>query len=130
MIGSIAGILGDADPASTRSGTKEAAAGPRMGGTYAGASGLKVEFRSTAAILDCGQAHVMVPYDVQNLADRVVVTVRNGNVPLTLTLRPDGTLVGSGTVDVTGRTVTGVRDSGATFAPRQERCAVGTLTAR
>jgi len=130
VIGSIAGIVGDPDPASTRSGTTEAAAGPRMGGTYAGGGGLKVEFRSTAAILDCGDAHVMVPYDVQNLTDRVVVTVRNGNVPLTLTLAPDGALVGSGTVVVTGRTVTGVKDSGTTFAPVQDRCAVGSLTAR
>ena len=34
-----------------------------MGGTYAG-GGLKVEFRSTAAVLDCGNAHVMRPYGV------------------------------------------------------------------
>jgi hypothetical protein len=55
-----------------------------MGGTYAGAGGFKVEFRSTAAILDCGQAHVMTPYDVQNTVDRLVVTVGNGKVPVAL----------------------------------------------
>jgi hypothetical protein len=100
-----------------------------MGGTYAGAGGFKVEFRSTAAILDCGQAHVMTPYDVQNTVDRLVVTVRNGKVPLALTLRADGALEGSGTVDVAGRLVTGVTDAGVQFAPHSERCAISTLAA-
>ena len=63
-------------------------------------------------------------------ATRMVVTVRNGSVPLTLTLRPDGTLSGSGTVEVAGRVVTGTSDSGATFAPRTTRCAVSVLTAQ
>jgi hypothetical protein len=39
-------------------------------------------------------------------------------------------LAGSGTVDVTGRLVTGVNGADVTFAPRTERCTVGTLTAR
>jgi hypothetical protein len=132
---SVTGLLsqilgGQGDPAAQRSGTATAPAGPRMGGTYAGGN-FKVEFRTTSAILDCGQAHVMRPYDVQNLADRVVVTVRNGNTPLTLTLRPDGTLAGSGFVDVNGRLVTGVNDNTGevTFRPHSERCAVGTLAA-
>jgi len=60
----------------------------------------------------------------------MVVSVRNGNAPLTLTLGQDGSLSGSGTVDVAGRLVTGVNDSNVTFAPHQERCTVGTLTAR
>ena len=70
----------------------------------------------------------MRPYGVQTLADRVVITVRNGNVPLTLTLGADGALAGSGSVDVAGRLVTDVKDSKVTFAPHQERCALGTLT--
>ena len=129
VIGVFSEILGgQANPAAQRSGTTTAPAGPRMGGTYAGAGGFKVEFRSTAAILDCGQAHVMTPYDVQNSVDRLVVTVRNGKVPLALTLRADGALEGSGTVDVAGRLVTGVTDAGdATFAPHTERCNVSTM---
>ena len=121
-------LSGQADPAAQRSGTATAKAGPRMGGTFSGAGGLKVEFKATAAILDCGQAHVMRPYDVQNLVDRLVVTVRNENTPLTLTLRPDGSLTGSGSVDVNGRLVTGVDDNtGVTFRPHSERCTVSTL---
>ena len=130
IIGGLAGALnGQPDPASQFSGTTEAPAGPRMGGTYAG-GGLKVEFRPTAAVLDCGNAHVMRPYGVQNLADRVVITVRNGNVPLTLTVGADGALAGSGSVDVAGRLVTGLNGSDVTFAPHQERCTLGTLTLR
>jgi hypothetical protein len=131
VIGAVSGIFtGKPDPSSELSGTTEAPAGPRMGGTYAGPSGFKVEFQPTAVVLDCGNAHVKRPYGVQSLADRVVVTVRNGNVPVTLTLGPDGALVGSGWVDVVGRLVTGINASNVTFAPHQERCAVGTLTAR
>ena len=130
VISSLAGVLnGKPDPAAQLSGTTEAPAGPRMGGTYAG-GGLQVEFRSTSAVLDCGAAHVMRPYEVQNAVDRVVVIVRNGGVPLTLTLRPDGALVGSGTVDVAGRLVTGTTDTAVTFAPHTERCTVSTLTVR
>ena len=127
VIGGLAGALG-AGAAQTP--TSQAPAGPRMGGTYAAANGLKVEFQPTAAILDCGNAHVKKPYDVQNLADRVVITVRNGNVPLTLTLGADGALTGSGMVDVAGRLVTGLNGSDVTFAPHQERCSLGTLTLR
>jgi hypothetical protein len=127
IIGSLAGAMGGG---AARSATSQAPAGPRMGGTYAASNGLKVEFRATAAILDCGKAHVKKPYDVQNLADRVVVTVRNDNAPVTLTLQPDTTLAGSGSVDVLGRLATGVTDSGVTFVPHQERCAVSTLTAQ
>jgi hypothetical protein len=129
-IGSVVSQIlgGKADPAAERSGTTTAPAGPRMGGIYAGGN-FRVEFRPTAAILDCGQAHVMRPYDVQNLADRVVVTVRNGNAAASFTLRPDGTLAGSGSVEVAGRLVSGFNDTAGepTFTPHTERCAVGAL---
>ena len=131
VIGALSGaISGKPDPSSALSGTTEAPAGPRMGGTYVGASGFKLEFQPTAVVLDCGNAHVKRPYDVQNLADRLVVTVRNGNVPMALTLGADGALAGAGSVDVVGRLVTGLNGSDVTFAPHQERCAIGTLTAR
>jgi len=128
VIGLLEGALnGKADPSSQYSGTTEAPAGPRMGGTYGGAGGLKVEFESTAVTLDCGNAHVKRPYEVQNLADRLVITVRNGSVPLMLTLGPDGALAGSGAVDVAGRLVSDVRGDKVTFTAHTEKCAVGTL---
>jgi hypothetical protein len=87
-----------------------------------------LEFQPTAVVLDCGEAHDQKPYSVQNLADRIVVTVNNGNAQLPLTLRPDGVLVGSGNLDVSGRVVTGTNANGATFSDRTARCAVSTLT--
>jgi hypothetical protein len=128
LVGQIVGLAGgQADPASQRSDTSEAPAGPRMAGKYGAANGLQLEFQPTAAVLDCGEAHVLRPYTVENFADRLVVTVRNGNVPLPLTLRPDGTLSGSGGVNVAGRVVTGTNDQSATFAARNTHCAVGLL---
>ncbi len=129
VIGLLAGGL-DGQAAALKSGFAEVPAGPRMSGTYAGAGGLQLEFRTTAVVVDCGEAHVRQSYAVENLADRLVVTVRNGTVPLTLTLQPDGTLNGSGTVEVAGRVVTGTNAAGVTFAPRNVRCPVGPLAAR
>ena len=74
------------------------------------------------------KAHVLGPYTVQNLTDRLVVTVRNGNIPVPLSLRPDGVLTGSGTIDVVGRVVTGTNADGVTYAPRTARCNVDALS--
>jgi hypothetical protein len=87
-----------------------------------------MEFHPTAALLDCGEAHVLRPYAVANTADRLTVTVKNGTSPFTLTLQPDGTLAGAGTVEVAGRVVTGTDANGATFAPRTARCGIDSLS--
>jgi hypothetical protein len=115
-------------PASQRPDTAEAPAGPRMAGTYAMAGGLKIEFEPTQATLDCGDAHTTQPYSVKNSAERLQITIQNGTTPVALTLRPDGALAGSGTVQVSGRVVTGTNDTGATFTPRTTQCTVGVLT--
>jgi len=128
MIGLIVGIAGgDANPAATKSDTSEAPAGVRMAGSYSSAGGLKLEFHPTAALLDCGEAHVLRPYTVTNTADRLTVTVKNGPSPFTVTLQPDGALAGTGAVDVAGRVVTGINPSGTTFAPRTARCGIELL---
>ncbi len=127
LVGSIVGIVGgEADPAAKHSGTMEAPAGARLIGKYAG-SGLQLEFHPTAVVIDCGQAHVLRPYTVALMPDRVAVTLRNGATLVSLALRPDGTLQGAGNIDVAGRTVTGVNDTGATFAPKNARCNVAAL---
>ena len=127
IIGAMASIAGGAaDPASQRSGTTEAPAGARMAGTFAG-NGLRLEFRPTAVVIDCGEAHVLRPYSVESLADRMRITLRNGDVPVPLTLQGDGSLVGTGAIDVAGRVVTGVDANGPAFAPRSARCPVAAL---
>jgi len=45
IIGSLAAAVG---AGAAQSATSQAPAGPRMGGTYAGSNGFKVEFRATA----------------------------------------------------------------------------------
>ncbi len=72
----------------------------------------------------------MRPYDVSNSAERFAITVRNGSVPFQLTLRPDGALTGTGSVELAGRVVSGRDASGITFASRTARCDLGTLTPR
>jgi len=101
--------------------------GLRIGGEYAGPSGLKITFEIDDAILDCGEAHVARPYAVQARSDQILVSINNGAAPLFLRLQPDGSLAGEGTVDVAGRVVTGITNAGVTFAPKDARCAVGIL---
>jgi hypothetical protein len=66
---------------------------------------------------------------VQNSADQISITVDNANSPFTLAFRPDGSLTGSGTTQVTGRVVTGSNDTGMIYAPRTIRCAISSLSA-
>jgi len=101
--------------------------GLRMAGRYSGQGGLSLEFHAAAAVLDCGEAHVARPYAIENTASQVLVTVKNGNTPFTLALRPDGTLAGSGSVEVAGRAVAGSNANGIVFVLRNARCTVGTL---
>jgi hypothetical protein len=72
----------------------------------------------------------MRPYAVDNTANGLVVTIRNGTVPVPLTLGANGVLSGSGSVDVTGRVVTGTNATGVTFEPRTAKCSVGDLRPR
>ncbi|HYL75155.1 MAG TPA: hypothetical protein VEU96_13175 [Bryobacteraceae bacterium] len=116
------------DQTPTESGKGLAAPGVRMAGKYTGPGGLALEFRDNGVILDCGEAHVAKPYTVEAGAAQVLIAVKNAPAPFTLALGPDGTLTGSGTVDVTGRVVTGSTANGIAFAPRSARCAVGVLT--
>ena len=104
--------------------------GPRMLGQYSGQGGLRAEFNTDTVILDCGEAHVEQRYTVENTVNQVLVTVKNGATPFTVALQPDGTLAGSGTVDVAGRVVTGSNANGIAYAPRNARCALGTLAAK
>lgn len=101
--------------------------GLRLSGIFTGQGGLQLDFRSEGVILDCGEAHVGRQYAVQNARDAMSITVKNGNSPFTLTLQPDGTLSGSGTVDVTGRLITGVNGTKEIYSPKNARCALGPM---
>ena len=103
--------------------------GPRMAGTYS-MGPLRLDFHPVAVILDCGQAHVARPYSVKPAADGVLVTVMNDATPFSLLLRPDGSLAGSGSTEVSGRLLTGQTQNGLIYQPHKETCTLGTLTAQ
>jgi hypothetical protein len=113
------------DPSGSK--LKTTPAGPRMSGSYESSGGMKIQFATEGAVLDCGEAHVARPYTVENAASAVRVLIDNGGVPLALTLQPDGTLAGAGTAEVAGRVVSGSTPNGIAFAPRNTRCPVGVL---
>jgi hypothetical protein len=102
-------------------------AGLRMSGHYLSQGGLALEFAADAVILDCGAAHVKQSYTVENLPNQILITVKNGASPFTVALQANGTLTGSGTAEVAGRVVTGSTDDALTYAPKNARCAIGTL---
>ena len=102
--------------------------GLRMAGHYLGEDGLSLEFAVDAVILDCGAAHVKQSYTVDNASNQILITVKNSTSPFTVALQPNGTLAGSGSTDVAGRVVTGSSGDALTYAPKNARCAIGTLT--
>jgi hypothetical protein len=101
--------------------------GLRLAGTYAGQSGLRIEFREDLATVECGEAHVAEPYVVQDAGGQISVKIQNGATPFMLSLQPNGTLAGSGAIDVAGRVVTGSTENALTYASRNARCMIGTL---
>jgi hypothetical protein len=104
--------------------------GLRMAGHYAGQGGLALEFAVDSVTLDCGAAHAKHAYAVDDTPNQIQISVKNGASPFTLVLQPNGTLLGSGSVDVAGRVVTGSDANGIAFAPSTARCSVSMLAAR
>jgi hypothetical protein len=99
-----------------------------MTGQYASQGGLALEFAVDSVILDCAAAHVKQSYTVDNAAPQILIAVKNGSSPFTVALRPNGTLEGSGSADIAGRVVTGSSGDALTYAARNARCTLGTLT--
>lgn len=102
--------------------------GLRMTGRYTNQGGLVLEFAEDGVILDCGAAHAKQAYTVENAATQILIAVKNGSSPFTLAFQPNGVLSGSGSADVAGRVVTGANGNALTYASRNARCALGTLT--
>jgi len=103
-------------------------AGLRMMGRYSNAGGLVLEFEADAVTIDCGAAHVKQAYTVENAAAQILIAVKNGSAPFTLAVQPDGTLLGTGNAEIAGRVVTGATGDALTYATKNARCAIATLT--
>ena len=104
--------------------------GLRMYGTYGSQSGLTIGFEGDLATIECGRAHAAEPYVVENAAGHITIQVRNEAGAFSLALQPDGTLVGTGNIEVAGKILTGTRGDQMTYAPVSGRCALGTLSAK
>ena len=60
---------------------------------------------------------------------QLLVKFHNDAGPLALVLQPNGTLTGSGTVDVAGRKMYRSATGDIAYTPQNARCTLGTLTA-
>ena len=124
-VGLVAGLSSLLDPSAAKAPPKPF--GLRMAGTYAGPSGLSIEFRIDSATVECGEAHVAMPYDVENGDGPLKLKMKNPAGPFVVLLRADGKIEGSGTVNLAGRVVTGSRGDEILYAPRNTSCPLGTL---
>ena len=106
-------------------------AGIRMQGIYAAASGFSVEFYPESVILGCGpDAARAYPYTVADEGASPIVKIDAADHPLSLTIRPDGSLDpgSSAPYQVHGRIVVGQDDNDDfTFAPMELTCNLGSL---
>jgi hypothetical protein len=107
------------------------APGLRMNGTYSAQGGLSIEFRDDSATLECGEARNAEAYSVVPEGGQLVVKFQNNTGPFALTLQPNGTLSGSGALEVAGRKlVRSENNDPHNFVQVNQRCTVGTLRAR
>lgn len=104
--------------------------GFRITGQYVASSGLSLEFANDSVILDCGKAHVKMPYTVENSPTQFVVHVQNAGGAFLLGVAPDNSLRGSGSTTVNGRLVTAIHGENVSFGPHSETCTVGSLVPR
>jgi len=114
------------DPASGKPAGKPF--GVRVLGTYADQGGLNIEFRSDLATVECGPAHIAMPYDIENTGGQLQVKVRNPAGTFALSMKSDGTMQGSGTVNVTGRVIAGSSGDNITYTPKNASCQLEVLT--
>ena len=103
--------------------------GLRLNGRYEAPGGLKIEFRDDSATLECGESFNSEGYEVSRENGQMLVKFQNSTGPLSLVLQPNGTLTGSGDVDVAGRKAIQAAGGGVDYLPRNASCSLGTLEA-
>jgi hypothetical protein len=102
--------------------------GPRYVGVYTNGSDFRIQFQDANAVIDCKQAHVMVPYDVGLKGGVASVNVKNGATPFTVTPTASGTLTGPASVTVNGKLMTGLTaDTQPVLTPTSASCSASSL---
>jgi hypothetical protein len=103
--------------------------GLRLNGKYEVPGGLKIEFRDDSATLECGESFNSEAYEVVRQSGQMLVKFQNNTGPLSLILQQNGTLTGSGSVEVTGRRAIQGDGGGVDYLSRNTRCSLGTMEA-
>jgi hypothetical protein len=102
--------------------------GLRMNGSYAGGS-FGLTFHRESVTMACGDSEQALPYSVQHSGNKTMLMIQDKP---TMQLMPDGSLNGSGTVQVKGRIITGTTDdinNPFVFALHPASCPMGRLVA-
>lgn len=122
--GNFLGVLG-----SSKTPRKTLAPGFRVTGEYSGPGGFSVKFDTASALLRCKESADTQDYTVENSGKQTFIKIENAGRSVALNFRSDGTLVGSGPVQVNGRRLTGKNaNDDFTFAPRSATCTLGILS--
>ena len=106
--------------------------GIRMRGIFAASTGFSAQFFPESVILGCGpEVARAYPYSVVADGSKTFIRIDAPDHPLNVGFRPDGSIdAGNGAYQVHGRTIIGQNDDGDfKFAPREQTCALGVLTA-
>jgi hypothetical protein len=109
--------------------------GFRVHGKYTGEDGFDIEFYPENVLIGCRDAIIARNYSVSMSGNRVLVNIQHGATPIMLELQPDGTLAGSGQVQVSSRRVVAVKQriegtrnvQEPVFEPVTDTCALGVL---
>ena len=106
--------------------------GLRMTGSYVGQNDFSIKFNPESATLSCGEAARALKYSINRNGNQTQLNIQDNTNPTVLQLKPDGSLVGDGSVQVNGRQIVGSTQDPKNpfiFAPRVARCTVGSLYA-
>ncbi len=125
------GMFRDTEKAVTGSKDFKEPPGLRLVGNYGGSSGFSAEFNRKSVVVGCGDAAVAQNYTIDSNGGTVIVKVENGSQPIVLTLHPDMTISGPGQVQLSGRSLVGMKhtddNSQLVFRPVSAACNVGNL---
>ena len=93
---------------------------------------MNLEFHEDSVIVSCENALLASAYEVVFQGPQSYLTIENNGNPFTLKFGPNLSLIGSGSIRVSGHAFVGDRPgAGSTmFAPATAACTLGTLAAR
>ena len=133
-IGSLTGSSGSGDLAAGLSmgvasglNGKPIPPGLRVNGQYSGAGSVGIMFHADSAIVRCGTVSVAYDYVVEPSPNQLTVRLRDGARWFDLAYRPDGTLAGSGAMQLNGRRAQSDNFGSQQYTPVSASCAVGVL---